>query len=585
MHNSGCSSVTARSAADTVAHSLTRRSFVAGAAATAAMLMAGPRLSSPALAADSSASGDYQGPDADDSAAKDGGTLNWFLINPAGIEPFSTSENNGCMVAYALFDTLTALDNYEGKVTSLAAESWDVNDDATQFTFHLRKGAKFHNGNPVTSKDFKYAWERICRHDFKPAPSTQGSILTLVKGAKDMQSGNATELGVECPDDDTLVVNLEQPFADFPLITTHPSTAPVPAGSTDTEEDFQKFRVHPVGNGPFEMDGDWVDGQSINVKKFADYNGKTPHLDAIHFAIFADEDTAWTEFQAGNLDFTLVPNGQYGATVAQLNNAGEDGNLVNPGAQVLSGTETTVYCIICNLQDGTMSNKDLRIGLSYAIDRTAICQTVLEGSRVPASDFLPPALSGWQENGWDHCPATADPQKAGEYLDKAGYPLQNGSRNLTITLSTNSGSGNEDIFQMIQASLQQVGVTATIETQEWAAYLDALSAGSYQVGRMGYTADAPSSYFFMQDAFAAGAGSNYSHYENADFEKKLSEAAAQTDDDARTKGYQEADKMLSDDFPLIPLCVYGHGYVCGKRVHNLLMNPMGYARYTRCWVE
>ena len=562
---------------------LTRRAFVAGSAVAAAMLLADAQLQAPVALADDSAS--YDGVDADDSQAVQGGTLKWFVISPAGIEPFSTSENNGCMVSYALFDTLTAMDGADGKVTPLAAESWDVSDDATTFTFHLRQGATFHNGNPVTSKDFKYAWERICRHDFKPSPSTQGSLLQMVKGAADMLAGNASELGVECPDDYTLVVHLEQPFADFPMVVSHPSTAPVQAGCTDTEEDLQAFRVHTVGNGPFEMDGDWTDGQYINVKRYDGYAGKKPNIDAINFQIFKDEESAWTEFQAGNLDFTLIPNGQFGVATQMYGIAGEDGNLVNPGAQVLSGTETTVYCIICNLEDGVMSNKDLRIALSYAINRSAICSTVLENSRVPASDFLPPTLAGWQENGWDHCPAESDADKASEYFEKAGYPLKDGKRDLTITLSTNSGSGNEDIFTMIQADLAACGVTANIETQEWAAYLDSLTAGSYQVGRMGYTADAPSSYSFMQDAFFKGAGSNYSKYDNPDFEQALNDAAAETDEDKRAEAYRAADKMLAEDFPLIPLCVYGHGYVCSSRVHNLLMNPMGYAHYNRCWLQ
>ena len=569
---------------------VSRRGFLAGAAATAGLiaLASNGLATAPALADDAAAANnaDYQGPDADTSAAVQGGTLNWFIINPAGIEPFSTSENNGCMVSYALFDTLTALDNYDGKVTPLAAESWESNDDATQFTFHLRKDATFHNGAPVTSKDFKYSWERICKHDFKPAPSTQGSIISVVKGAKDMQSGQASELGIECPDDYTLVVNLEQPLADFPIITTHPSTAPVPAGCTDTEEDFQKFRVAPIGNGPFQIDGQWEDGQHIIVKRFDGYTGEKPFIDGITFAIYADDETAWTEFQAGNLDFTLIPNGQFGASTAMYGTAGEDGNLVNPGAQVLSGLETTVYCIICNLEDAAMSNKDLRIALSYAINREAICSTVLENSRRPADDFLPPALSGYKQGSWDHCPAAGDKEKAAEYLDKAGYPAgADGKRGLTLTLTTNTGSGNEDIFTMIQADLQAVGVDAQIETQEWAAYLDALNAGNYQMGRMGYTADAPSAYFFMQDAFAKGAGSNYSKYDNPDFEAALAEAAGKTDEAERTAGYEAADKMLAEDFPLIPLCVYGHGYVCSARVNNLLMNAMGYARYNRCWLS
>ncbi|MBS5479136.1 MAG: ABC transporter substrate-binding protein [Coriobacteriia bacterium] len=263
-----------------------------------------------------------------------------------------------------------------------------------------------------------------------------------------------------------------------------------------------------------------------------------------------------------------------------------DGNLVNPGKQVLSGKETTVYCIICNNEDAVMSNKDLRIALSYAINRQAICTTVLENSRTPVDDVLPPSLAGYQAGTWEHCPAESDKDKAAEYLDKAGYPADaNGKRNLSLTLSTNTGSGNEDIFTMIQADLQAVGIDATIETQEWAAYLDALTAGDYQIGRMGFTADAPSAYSYLQDAFFKGAGSNYCKYDNPEFEAALNEAAGKTDADERAAGYQAADKIVAEDFPLIPLCVYGHGYVCSGRVNNLLMNMMGYARFNRCWLS
>ena len=572
---------------------LTRRSLLAGAAATAALLAMpmGVTGVAPALAdesADAASSDDYQAPDANTEGAVQGGTLNWFIISPSGIEPFSTSENNGVMVAYALFDTLTALDNYDGHVTPLAAESWESNEDATQFTFHLRQDAMFHNGQPVTSNDFKYAWERICRADFKPAPSTQGSIISLVQGAKEMQAGEATELGVQCPDDYTFVVNLTQPFADFPIITTHPSTAPVPAGCTDTEEDFQAFSRAPIGNGPFQMDGEWVNGQYINVKRFEGYTGERPNIDAISFRIFIDADTAWTEFQAGNLDFTLIPNGMYTASTAMYGTADADGNLANPGKQVYSGMETTSYCIICNLEDATMSNKDLRIALSYAGSepRGHLHHGAGELAHPRLGLLRRAALPGYQENAWDHCPAAGDKQKAAEYLDKAGYPAdESGNRNLTLTLTTNTGSGNEDIFTMIQADLMAVGINAEIQTQEWAAYLDALNDGSYQMGRMGYTADAPTAYFFMQDAFAAGAGSNYSKYSNPDFEAALAEAVAQTDEEARIAGYQAADKILAEDFPLIPLCYYTHGYVTSARVNNMFMNPMGFVRYNRCWLS
>ena len=98
--------------------------------------------------------------------------MTWFITNPSGIEPFMAEETQGVQVMYQLFDTLTTYDWATGTMKPLACENYEVNEDATQYTFHLRKDATFHNGQPVTAADYKYAWERLCDGNFRPAPST-----------------------------------------------------------------------------------------------------------------------------------------------------------------------------------------------------------------------------------------------------------------------------------------------------------------------------------------------------------------------------------------------------------------------------
>lgn len=166
------------------ASALSRRSFLAGAAAAAAMLTCGGFVKPEAVCAD-----EPDGAVSQDTAAEEGllpkygsntegavsgGTLRWYVANPGAIEPFGAEENHGILIASNLFDTLTRYDYANGRVVPQACESYEVNDDATQYTFHLRQDATFHNGQPVTSRDYKYAWERICRADFKPAPSAVG---------------------------------------------------------------------------------------------------------------------------------------------------------------------------------------------------------------------------------------------------------------------------------------------------------------------------------------------------------------------------------------------------------------------------
>ena len=409
---------------------LTRRAFIGGALATgAALAMAGTNTQ---LAM------------ADEPQA--GGVLNYYITNPVAIEPFGAEENQGVEVMFNTFDPLCVFDWDKGEVVGLTAESWDVNDAADEFTFHIRPEAKFHNGQPVTSKDFKYAWERLVNANFKPQPSSLGYKLAQVQGADEMMNGTGTELAVECPDDLTFVVHLKAPFADFASIACERALAPVPAGCTDTEEDFQKFRVAPIGNGPFMMDGEWADGQYISLKPFADYWGEKPLLDGINFQILSSDDTAWLEYQAGNLDFLMVAAGHFNEARQMYGDAEDDGYLANPGHQYIWGDETSIYYLICNNEDEVMSNRDLRIAISYAVDRQAICDTALQGTRSPATNMLAVGVPGSVEGGWIYTSPTKDVDKANEYFDKAGYPSNaDGKRDLTLTFSSNTGSSNEQV--------------------------------------------------------------------------------------------------------------------------------------------
>lgn len=188
-----------------------------------------------------------------------GGTLNYYINNPVSIDPYDAEEDQGMQVCYQLFDALMTYDFEKGELKGLAAESYKANDAADEFTFTLVKGAKFHDGTTVTSKSFKQAWERICNpKTSETTPSNISYHLSMVEGYSEMAKGEATELkGVTCPDDDTLVVKLIQPYADFPYVCMHPALSPVPDAAL---KDFDTFFFAPVGNGAFKMDGKWEDG-------------------------------------------------------------------------------------------------------------------------------------------------------------------------------------------------------------------------------------------------------------------------------------------------------------------------------------
>ena len=538
---------------------MNRRTFVKGGLAASAMA---------ALAACGKKGGDTS---AASGSAAEGGTLNYYINNPSAIDPYDLEEDQGMMVGYQLFDALTTYDFTKSELVGLAAESWDVNDAADEFTFHLVKGAKFHDGTTVTSKSFKQGWERI----LNPNTSTEhasaiGYHLAMVDGYSELSAGEADELkGVTCPDDDTLVVKLSQPYADFPYVCMHPALSPVPDCAL---EDFDTFFFAPVGNGPFKMDGKWEDGQQINLVRFVDYSyGEKAKLDGIHFNIQKDVQTAYTEFQAGNLDVAQVPTTQLKDAISQYGES-EDGYTATTGKEVLTGDELSIYYLMLNVNDEQLKDKDLRHALSLAINRQAICDTVFEGTREPAGGIVPPGIKGYVENEW--ADSRYDVDAAKKILDEK-YPADaNGKRNLSIALTYNLDGDHKAVMEMVMADWSALGIETSSNTAEWASILsNTYPNADFQVGRLGWIADYPIMDNFLYPLFVTGGDNNYGQYSNADVDKGLLDARAIASDDDRVAKYQEVDKLIAEDMPVIPLFYYKHQMVCSQRVKSLYMDP------------
>lgn len=538
---------------------MNRRTFVKGGLAASAMA---------ALAACGKKGGDTS---AASGSAAEGGTLSYYINNPSAIDPYDLEEDQGMMVGYQLFDALTTYDFTKNELVGLAAESWDVNDAADEFTFHLVKGAKFHDGTTVTSKSFKQGWERI----LNPNTSTEhasaiGYHLAMVDGYSELSAGEADELkGVTCPDDDTLVVKLSQPYADFPYVCMHPALSPVPDCAL---EDFDTFFFAPVGNGPFKMDGKWEDGQQINLVRFDDYSyGEKAKLDGVHFNIQKDVQTAYTEFQAGNLDVAQVPTTQLKDAISQYGES-EDGYTATTGKEVLTGDELSIYYLMLNVNDEQLKDKDLRHALSLAINRQAICDTVFEGTREPAGGIVPPGIKGYVENEW--ADSRYDVDAAKKILDEK-YPADaNGKRNLSIALTYNLDGDHKAVMEMVMADWSALGIETSSNTAEWASILsNTYPNADFQVGRLSWIADYPIMDNFLYPLFVTGGDNNYGQYSNADVDKGLLDARAIASDDERVAKYQEVDKLIAEDMPVIPLFYYKHQMVCSQRVKSLYIDP------------
>ena len=501
--------------------------------------------------------------------ASGGTVMRHYTNEPVAIDPYNAQETQGVAIVSALFDPLTVYNYETEELEGAAAESWEPNEDATVFTFHLREGATFHNGDPVDAASFKRAWERMASPNTSDTPSAISYHLSMIQGYDEVLAGDAEEMsGIACPDDLTLVVTLSQPYADFPYVASHPSLAPVPQAATD---DFQTYFEAPIGNGPFKMDGKWEHNQYINVVRFDDYYGEKAKIDGINFVVYDAIDTAYREFQAGSLDVCEIPN----ASIQEAYDTygiSEDGFTGTPDHQCLNGNEVSTYFIVCNTEVEPFNDPMFRRAISLAINREAICSTVYNDTRVPAANVVAPGIEGYIEGEWTY--SHYDVAEAERILDELGYTKDaNGSRGLDLQLSFNPDGDHQSIMECVMSDLQNIGINCTGDTSDWGTILSRMTAGDYQFGRLGWTADYPILDNFLYPLFYTGNGDNRAHYSNPEVDAAMDAARQTVDLDARIAALQEVNRQIAEDMPVIPIFYYNHTTVVGERVQSYYKDP------------
>ncbi len=504
-----------------------------------------------------------------------GGILNFSIGEPAFIDPLNGQESEGAQVIQCVFDSLVSFDPMNSEILPAAADSWEANEDASVWTFHLNKDATFHNGRAVTAGDFKYAWERICNPENESEVSYH---LEAVKGYAAMQEGTATELqGVKVIDDYTLEVALEYPFGDFLAFVGHPTLGPVP--KEEVEKDPEAFSEMPIGNGPFKMAAPWQHDQVIQVVRNDAYYGEKAYLDGIDFKIFSDPDTAYREFQNGQLDLCQIPAGQVEAAKAKYG-ASEDGWTVSPGKQVLTGAFLGVTFCLINTERDILDNADVRRALSLAINRQAICDTVYEGALKPATGMISEGLAGYIPDQWLY--AKYDVEQAKQLLEKAGYPDGEGLPELVVIFST--GGTQEDVFALVQADLAKIGVKTKLEAIEWAEYQDVRAAGDFDLAADGWVGDYPSEDNFLAPLFSSDSADNGSGYSNPTIDQMIEEARQTVDAAARQTKYQEIERIIGEDCPVIPLTNFAHNVMGSERIRGLVYSVLSLATLEKTWI-
>lgn len=456
--------------------------------------------------------------------------------------------------------------NNEGEVLPAAAESWEVSEDGLTYTFTLRDGIVWSNGDPVTASDFEFAWKRVLNPE---TASQYASILYVLEGAEAYNSGEgeADAVGVTAVDEKTLEVKLANPTSFFLELTAFYTYMPVHQATVEADANWALDAGDAyVSNGPFSLQ-EWAHSSHyVLVKSDSYWGAENVALDTVNVQIIEAESTANAEFQAGGIDYLGSPYSTVSLDAIDLYRANEELNVAPYAA---------IYWYKLNTTDEVTSNVNIRKALALAIDRQGLVDNITKGGQLPALGLVPPTIAGFEDDRGYF--ADADYDAAKEYLATGLEELGLADASeLTINISINTSEAHSTIAQFIQEGwAQNLGINVNIDNTEWQVYLERLNVLDFQVARMGWIADYNDASSFLDMYRTADSGNNDTGWENEEFKSLIDQASAEQDPAVRTDLQLQAEAIMVDEMPVIPLYYYTNLYVVQDHVENMSPDALG----------
>lgn len=528
-------------------------------AMTAACTTAGEAAAPEPSVSPASPVGDPQA-DAEASPAGRGqGALRYAVAEPGQIVPADAVTPQARLVVDTLFDSLTSV-SLTGAVRPAAAESWEpIDGDPSRWRFHLREGAEFHDGTPVTSQAFAFAW------NVAAARGRAGFLLADVAGYDEVVTGAAAELaGLATPDERTLEVRLRRPLGDFPIVAAHPGLGPLHVAAW--REDEGAYRRAPIGNGPFATAEDLVPRQFLRVQAFTGWaNGEAPaNVDEVLFQ-FLDADAAYVAFQQGRLQIGPVPDDAVPNAVAEHGRS-TDG-YTGPG--LLDGITPSVYLLAFDVDTPPYDDPEVRRALSQALDRAAMAEAATGTRAEPATSLVAPPLRLSDAPTCSAC--TRDLVAARSTLSELGVTA--------VRLTFPEEEVHQAIADQVRTDLRAAGVRVVrIQLLPFADYLEEVESGGAVFFRFGWASEHRVARDVLEPLLASEGAHNHGAYRDDRVDAWLAQAAASTSAGERGVASLLAERQaVEHDQAVVPLLHYRHQTVVSDRVVGFVLDPMGLA--------
>jgi oligopeptide transport system substrate-binding protein len=461
-------------------------------------------------------------------------------VEPQEIDPHIVNGTYENRIIRALIEGLVSADDKLNIVPGVA-KTWDISPDRLVYTFHLRPDAKWSNGTALTSRDFVRSYERVLTPAFG---SPNADRLYYVVGAEDHHRGKTADfskVGFKAVDAHTLQITLRHPTPFLLNLIRYMEWMPVPLdviakfGATDRPGNRWTRPENFVGNGPFVLKS-WRAAQRLVVTRSPTYWDRARvKLDEIHFYPIDNPDVEERMFRTGQLHVTnVLPVSK----IASYQRAQSPALHIDPWAGL--------YAYVFNIKQPPFTDVRVRRAFAMAIDRESIVKNVTRAAEQPAYFSVPPGVVNYPNPpGFK-----ADLASARRLLADAGFP---GGKGLPpIELFYNTSENHRAIAEAIQQMWRKnLGVEVTLANQEWKVYIDALKkTRTFQVARAGWISGEAHLHLYRWET---GHSNNDAQWSNSTYDRLLRESLAAPTTNARIAIYQEMEKILIDEMPMMPI--------------------------------
>lgn len=482
-------------------------------------------------------------------------------MEPTGLNTLTSTYSIEFSLFEHMYENLVTLDDDDNTVPG-AAESWDYDEDTLTYTFHLRKDGVWTNGDPVTAKDFEFAWSQALNPD---VASDYAYFLYFIKNAEKYFNGEVAwdEVGVKVVDDYTLEVTLEQPTPYALFLFSFGTLAPInqrfyeAVGADLYSTEAQYFCT----NGPFALT-EWSHNDKIVMQKNDAWHGAADvEVEEIDWKIITDANAALSSFLAGDLDMVGLGTGEL---IKQAEAA---------GATIQSYTDGTSFYIYFNNNDQYLSNVNLRRALFNAIDEQKEIDTVWQNDNEPMTSFTAPGVSATDGTSFagkvgELYAPSRDQEKAKEYLATAlselGCTVDELSAHLSIDCGDSATSIAEASFYQEQWR-QVLGIEVTVNSMITKQGSQNRKTGNYVMSITGWGPDYNDPNTFL-DLWVTDGGNNQTGFSNERYDELIDLAAKETDLEKRESYFIECEQIIADQLPIGPAFWRAPSYACSDKI-------------------